>query len=419
MQYLDPLYGDVEIPHPIDVLAKDATVQRLRHIRLSNIDSLQMPGIANISRFEHSLGVWYLTSIAGFMNSISGDDALIIQAAALLHDCMISPYGHLVEEAMSFLSISFNHETKLNELLNIYKTDEIGGIDSQVLFGRSAQIRKWVLGHFDRSFEEVLNDIGATIQGKGDFGQAISGDIDLDNIDNVCRAAYHMGISFNKRLPVLLAKSLKLLNSSVAIDSSAVQLLNDWLILRKEVYTHFMLSELDFIGKLMLIYTTIYALQNSIIAKDEWKSNDLDFAIKLLSRNASGDYNIPEAKNHFLRWLVGDLWDISDLTWFRYPAPDYPDLLEFNKQISFILGRDCYSYRIKDKRSRKITILTSNQDRLSLGDDPNRWLLGVGSPVKKDFTKHENNLIIKNACNFFGCEYMGPANVISQQGQLF
>ena len=49
---------------------------------------------------------------------------------------------------------------------------------------------------------------GDTITGKGTLGKLLSGTMDLDNIDNVCRLAYHMGIFNNKTLPIELAKSI-------------------------------------------------------------------------------------------------------------------------------------------------------------------------------------------------------------------
>ena len=54
--YLDVLYGDVALSDEIADLVGRPLLQRLRHIRLSNIDSLDMPGISGTSRFEHALG---------------------------------------------------------------------------------------------------------------------------------------------------------------------------------------------------------------------------------------------------------------------------------------------------------------------------------------------------------------------------
>src|SRR6267142_15615 len=98
---MDALYGEIEVPAEISDLLGCPLVQRLRRIRQSNIDSLSMPGIANISRYEHSIGVAYLASRIGFRNHISNDDLLVVQAASLIHDTGITPFGHLAEEALN------------------------------------------------------------------------------------------------------------------------------------------------------------------------------------------------------------------------------------------------------------------------------------------------------------------------------
>src|SRR5690349_5656478 len=103
MLILDPLYGELTLPKAIVQLLSKPIVQRLRHIRLSNIDSLDMPGIANISRYEHVVGTAYLLSQTGLFSKLDVETATWLQAAALLHDWAILPYGHLIEEASQYL----------------------------------------------------------------------------------------------------------------------------------------------------------------------------------------------------------------------------------------------------------------------------------------------------------------------------
>jgi len=97
--FLDTVYGETELGADLTALVASPVVQRLRHIRLSNIDSLDMPGIANISRYEHVLGVSHLVSRLGIYGRLPRDSRAALSAAALLHDWAITSYGHLVEEA--------------------------------------------------------------------------------------------------------------------------------------------------------------------------------------------------------------------------------------------------------------------------------------------------------------------------------
>ena len=69
--FLDPLYGRIRLDDDLIALVRTPVVQRLRHVRLSNIDSVDMPAIANLSRFEHVLGVAYLAGEVGFRGSLA------------------------------------------------------------------------------------------------------------------------------------------------------------------------------------------------------------------------------------------------------------------------------------------------------------------------------------------------------------
>src|SRR3546814_688758 len=116
--YLDALYGDVSFGPEISDLIHEPIVQRLRHVRLSNIDSIAMPGIANISRYEHVLGVAHLANQIGIRRKLPSFDHLALVAAALLHDWAITAFGHLVEEAFNYAGVNFHHEDKLNSILH-------------------------------------------------------------------------------------------------------------------------------------------------------------------------------------------------------------------------------------------------------------------------------------------------------------
>ena len=134
--FLDSVYGDTPIDKDITALAGSPIVQRLRHIRLSNIDSVNMPGIANLSRYEHVLGVCHLVSQLGIYGRLGRHDRLAVSAAALLHDWAITAFGHLVEEAFRYVGTGFDHENRLHEILVEGDHDEVGGVDRQILYGR-------------------------------------------------------------------------------------------------------------------------------------------------------------------------------------------------------------------------------------------------------------------------------------------
>jgi len=194
LRITDALYGDIRFFSAIADLTQRPLMQRLRQVRLSNIDSLDMPGIANISRFEHSLGTAYLASRVGFSQVLDERETLILQAAALIHDTAITPFGHLVEEALQYVQAGFNHEVKWSVLFSdAIGANELGGLDTQIFMGRSSGLKEWATKVFGGNGQRFLGVILEAIQGRGKFGQCIASELDLDNIDNLTRIAFHMG----------------------------------------------------------------------------------------------------------------------------------------------------------------------------------------------------------------------------------
>jgi HD superfamily phosphohydrolase len=399
-QITDALYGDVRFAPPIADLARRPLMQRLRQVRLSNIDSLDMPGIANISRFEHSLGAAYLASKVGFSSGLDERETLILQAAALIHDTAITPFGHLVEEALQYVKADFNHEVKWSVLLSdSTRLNELGGIDTQIFMGRSSGLREWAAKIFGGNGPRFLGVILDAIQGRGKFGQCIASDLDLDNLDNLTRIAFHMGLRPDPELPIRLSESMSVVeeDGEVSFEQSAIDDIKAWSRLRHSVYEHLMPAPADFCGKLMLLSSTVEAFRNGVLDRTtSWMLTDSDFVHRLRHSDLA---NIRETVE---RWLIADLWESTELMWFRGPVPSLPEILSFVEQISRTLGRQCFGYRIKDKRNRQINVRLTSGSRVKLGQNSDSWLFGVASPVRKPFVSEDLRKISRLVEEAFG-----------------
>lgn len=397
--WLDPLYGDLRLDNPIASLAAAPLVQRLRHVRLSNVDSLDTPGIANTSRYEHSLGVSWLAGCTGLRAQLDPDDFVVLQAAALVHDSAITPYGHLVEEAYRFTG-EYDHEGKLRALLLGDDSDEIGGIDRQLGGGRQTGLTKWAVDTFGvAAGRRRLEEIFELVRGRGPLGPCIAGEMDLDNLDNVVRAAYHMGLECDRRLPVAIAERMRVSNDGarVAFETEAIPAIEQWLTLRRNVYSRFMLGRNDFAGKVMILYSVAAAIQSGEFGSTDWSLTDHEFLTRLGSAT-------PLTRDTLDRWLNMELWSLSDLIWLRGPAPGLTDIYRFNKDISDALGRACFGYRIKDKRTRKITVELLSGGAHVAGSSSALWLYGVATPQRRGFTADENRKVARAACERFGAQ---------------
>lgn len=396
----DALYGDIVFPGAIADLLGTPAVQRLRSIRLSNIDSLSMPGIANISRYEHAIGAAYLASRIGFKHRISRIDALVLQAAALLHDVAITAFGHLVEEALHYIKAPFDHEMKLSMLLHNSNDGELGGIDLQLYAGRESGLRAWAQQMFGVEAEERLRAITEAFAGKGKFGPCISGGVDLDNLDNVTRIAFHMGLAVDRELPIRIARGIvgSTEKDGAIFDPASVDLIGKWLELRRKVYNRLMLSRDDFIGKVMLIYATVAAYLEGDLdpPRYAWTLTDSELIQHLLHSRRN---DVVQAVSS---WLVRDLWPLSDLIWMDGEAPDYARMYDFSEVVTTTVGRPCFAYGIRDKRVRLLKIRLESGDTVQLGAAPNRWVLGVASRKRESFTTIENRRLQQVASEFFG-----------------
>lgn len=405
--FQDSLYGHVQLDEPTSALTAMPIVQRLRHIRLSNIDSLDMPSIANISRYEHVLGVAYLAGCLGLRSRLSRFEDLVLKSSALLHDWAITAFGHLVEEALQYAGTAFDHQERLSEIASGDASDEILGVQMQILLGRQTGLVKWarkVMGSESKA-EQLVHEITEHIRGKGQFGKIICGDIDLDNIDNVFRVAYHLGLPINREVPIRLARAIigyHTGDSAPIFKREAEEDIEAWRSTRSRVYEHLMLAKRDFAGKAMIIYATVRAFQAGEIKLVDWSLTDFDFIHKLLCSN------VKETRDTAERWIAGEPWEITTLNWMDGSRPEYKEILAFSNSLSDLIGRTCFAYGIKDKRDRELQVHFENDIKRRLGKTPKQWLLGIGSPGRA-FTAAEISKIFDLARSFFQSRVVGPA----------
>jgi len=381
---------------------------------LSNIDSVDAPGIAGLTRFEHVLGVAHLASEVGFLSKLSQTEAMLLKASALLHDWAITSFGHLVEEALQYVGSGFDHQERLSEISMGATSDEIGGEHRQILVGRETGLRDWlwkVTGSRQGS-DKLLSGIQDTIRGTGQFGKVISGDIDLDNVDNVFRMAYHLGLAVDRALPIRLASAMSAVDQktgNIVFNRSARGDIEIWRSVRTEVYENLMLAPHDFAGKLMLLFSTIRCFEEGEIRKVDWSLTDSHFITGLL---ASG---VKEARETAARWVSGELWNCTPLEWMSGDRPTYPRMRAFSRLLSDRLDRTCLAYAIADKRHRKLSICFEDGSALTTGHSPQQWLLGIGSPERRAFSASEIAAIYKHALDMLDARAIGPA---SSQAQL-
>ncbi len=274
MYIWDALYGKIAFSPLVYKCMLSPEVQRLREVRLCNINSLCITGSANTNRFEHSVGTAYLATLN--INSplqkhlgLSKKEKETFVIAALLHDVANGPFGHSYEYIME--KKGFVPEQGLDDVFSGVTSTGEGAHKSTspfetIYFGKL------------RALTSILNTeqkqvVSKIIAGKHPLSKLISNRIDLDNIDNVFRMAYHMGIPFRREAPQMLAKHMYLKSGTVIFDKSVMTYLEEWYIIREKVYKFLLLNPQEFAGKYML--TEAMDILFECIAQDKAQDHDI------------------------------------------------------------------------------------------------------------------------------------------------
>ena len=224
LDIIDPIHDFVRVYDNELKIIDTPIFQRLRRIRQLSGAHLIYPG-AQHTRFEHSLGVMHIASMAGQVLAekgiVSSDDIQNLRLAGLLHDIGHGPFSHLFEEIFEEKR-KISHEDLGRDI--ILKT-EIGDIISKNGFDKKL-ITKLAFGDSKLQF---MNEI-------------ISGVLSADIMDYLLRDGYFTGAEHAKIDHHRLTHSLDVYKNKLALDKSSLVNFETMMISRyqmfKAVYFH-------------------------------------------------------------------------------------------------------------------------------------------------------------------------------------
>ena len=223
LDIIDPIHDFVRVNSNELKIIDTPIFQRLRRIRQLSGAHLIYPG-AQHTRFEHSLGVMHIASMAGHaLNEkgiVSSDNIQNLRFAGLLHDIGHGPFSHLFEELLQKRKMS--HEDIGRDI--ILKT-QIGDLISANGFNKKF-ITELAFG--DSKFQ-FMNEI-------------ISGALSADIMDYLLRDGYFTGAEHAKIDHNRLTYSLDVYKNKLALEKSALVNFETMMISRyqmfKAVYFH-------------------------------------------------------------------------------------------------------------------------------------------------------------------------------------
>ncbi len=216
----DPIHGSLQLKgHEVEVL-DTYEMQRLRNIKQLGFTYFVYPS-ATHTRFEHSLGTFYLASKLAEKLELNKKKSDKLRLAALLHDIGHGPFSHGSEEALKLHNPEVaRHEEKTVEII---KKSKISDILKENGFNPK-EIAEIAIGK-----RGVLSDI-------------ISGQIDVDRMDYLVRDSYYTGAAYGVIDLERLLETLGIYQNTLVVESdglfSAEALLLARYLMYPTVYQH-------------------------------------------------------------------------------------------------------------------------------------------------------------------------------------
>ncbi|MFC3960037.1 HD domain-containing protein [Halovivax cerinus] len=212
----DSVHDHIAVDGVARALLDTPALQRLRRISQLGTVSLVYPS-ANHTRFEHSLGVYHLACEALDQLGIEGVQADRITAASMLHDVGHGPFSHNVEDLIQ------RHTGRYHDDVHALLSDgEIGT----------------VLHDHDLDPARIAD----LVAGDGEFGQLVSGELDVDRMDYLVRDAHHTGVPYGTIDHGRLVRELRFVDGELVLGAGNVQAAESLLVARAlmnpTVYSH-------------------------------------------------------------------------------------------------------------------------------------------------------------------------------------
>jgi HD superfamily phosphohydrolase len=397
----DPLYGAIEIPDWLVPVVRSPEVQRLRDVRLMNTATDELAALSDVRRFAHTVGALHLGLL--FVSHSQLEARLGVRVAqelllsTVLHDVATPPFGHVLEYLLT-LESGWKHEEFVEELLR----------------GRYRPENRYHNVYFDkpltlwRYVEELELDpaiIRDTICGRTPAGQAISSQVDLDNVDTAFRMADALGLRLTGDAERSRAEDVV---NGMAIDVQGVYFtggglthLERWRQLRRAVYETFLFNEGYLVSQAMLSTACRHALRDGEIGIDEWFLTDEELLRRLAGHKATRDL--------IGRFVTSDLFELLALLWYEGESSvddlRNPDVLaRIEEDLSVQLAEPCFMHVIREAGAleKPLTVRLSNGGRGELGARSDSTIVTVVTPRRRAYPRARAQALVVPVLESYG-----------------
>ena len=290
----DPVFGFINIPKGLlyDIV-RHPLLQRLTRIKQVGLSSVVYPG-AQHTRFQHSLGAFYLmseaiTQLTSKGNFIFDSEAEAVQAAILLHDIGHGPFSHVLEDT---IVQGVSHE-EISLMLMERMNKEMNGQLSLAI-----QIFK------DEYPKRFLH-------------QLVSGQLDMDRLDYLRRDSFYTGVTEGNIGSARIIKMLDVADDRLVIESKGIYSIENFLTARRLMYWQVYLHKTSVAYERMLISTLLRAKELASQGVELFASPALHFFL-YNDINHTEFHNNPDCLENFIQLDDNDIWTALKI-WSNHP----------------------------------------------------------------------------------------------------
>jgi hypothetical protein len=290
----DPVFGFINLPKGLLYnLVQHPLLQRLTRIKQLGLSSVVYPG-AQHTRFQHSLGAYYLMTeaiqhLTAKGNFIFDSEAEAVKAAILMHDIGHGPFSHVLEDTIvqgiSHEDISLMLMERINHEMNGQLTLAI-------------QIFK------DEYPKKFLH-------------QLVSGQLDMDRLDYLRRDSFYTGVTEGNIGSARIIKMLDVRDDHLVVEAKGIYSIENFLMARRLMYWQVYLHKTSVAYERMLISTLLRAKE--LAAKGEQLFASPAFSFFLYNDvNRKCFLKDPACLENFIQLDDNDIWT-SLKVWCTHP----------------------------------------------------------------------------------------------------
>jgi len=292
----DPVFGFINIPGGLlyDII-RHPLLQRLTRIKQMGLSSVVYPG-AQHTRFQHSLGAFYLMSEAITQlrtkgNEITDKESDGVLAAILLHDIGHGPFSHVLEDT---LVKDVTHEEISLLLMERMNKEMNGQLDLAMCIFKDEYPKRFL-------------------------HQLVSGQLDMDRLDYLRRDSFYTGVIEGNIGSARIIKMLDVKDDHLVIESKGIYSIENFLTARRLMYWQVYLHKTSVAYEQMLINSLLRAKELASKGIELFASPALRFFLYknidskefyILYNNIDPKefYSNPDCLENFIQLDDNDIW---------------------------------------------------------------------------------------------------------------